>query len=40
MASIGVPAAIEPKTEILVDFAEFLSKPPLITLGVKLLNKS
>ena len=40
MASIGVPAAILPNTETSVDLFSFLSNPPLITLGVNVLNIS
>ena len=41
MASIGVPAAMLPNTDTSVDFvSSFLSRPPLITLGVKELKIS
>ena len=40
MASIGVPAAILPKTETLLELTFDLSRPPLITLGVKELKIS
>ena len=39
-ASIGVPAAILPKIEISLAVSGVVSKPPLITLGVKLLKIS
>ena len=37
---MGVPAAILPSIETSVDLLSFLSSPPLITLGVKVLNIS